>query len=48
MGLEGFEGILVKQKDKTRFGIQLNEINQAVFIDICVTLLKKHNNTKVI
>ena len=39
--LAGYEGILVKQKSKTRFGIQLNEINQTVFIDICTSFLEK-------
>ncbi len=39
--LAGYEGILVKQKSKTRFGIQLKEINQAVFIDVCTSLLEK-------
>lgn len=37
--LAGYEGILVKQKSKTRFGIQLKEIKQTVFIDVCVSLL---------
>ncbi|KAA1246240.1 UpxY family transcription antiterminator [Aquimarina sp. RZ0] len=32
--LSGYEGILVKQKSKTRLGIRLNEINQVIFIDI--------------
>ena len=39
--LAGYEGILVKQKSKTRFGIQLKEINQTVFIDICVAFIEK-------
>ena len=39
--LAGFEGILIKQKGKTRFGIELKEINQTMFIDICTTVLEK-------
>jgi len=39
--LSGFEGILVRQKSKTRFGIQLKEINQTVFIDICTSCIEK-------
>ncbi len=31
--LKGYEGVLVKQHSKTRFGIQLKSINHAVFID---------------
>ncbi len=38
--LIGYEGILTKQKGKTRFGIQLKEINQTVFIDICTSMLE--------
>lgn len=37
--LAGYEGVLVKQKSKTRFGIQLKEINQTVFIDICTSMV---------
>ena len=40
--LIGYEGILVKQKSKTRFGLQLEEINQTVFIDICTSVLEKY------
>lgn len=32
--LTGYEGVLVKQSSKTRFGIQFKAINHAVFIDI--------------
>jgi transcription antitermination factor NusG len=39
--LAGYEGILVKQKSKTRFGIQLKEINQTVFVDICTSVVEK-------
>lgn len=39
--LAGYEGLLVRQKSKNRFGIQLKEINQTVFIDICTTSIVK-------
>ena len=39
--LAGYEGILVKQKSKTRFGIQLKQINQTVFIDVCISMMEK-------
>ncbi|MCD7962080.1 MAG: UpxY family transcription antiterminator [Rikenellaceae bacterium] len=39
--LAGYEGILMKQKSKTRFGIQLNEINQTVFVDISTHCIEK-------
>ncbi len=39
--LIGHEGILVKQKGKNRFGIQLKEINQTVLIDISTNLIEK-------
>lgn len=39
--LAGHEGILITQKGKTRFGIQLKEINHTVLIDICVSMLEK-------
>jgi len=39
--LAGYEGILVKQKSKTRFGIQLKEINQTVFVDVCTSVLER-------
>ena len=39
--LAGCEGILVKQKGKSRFGIRLKEINQLVIIDICASMLEK-------
>lgn len=41
--LAGNEGILVKQNGKTRFGIQLKEINYTVLIDIRTSLLQKIN-----
>jgi hypothetical protein len=31
--LKGYEGVLIEQHSKTRFGIQLKAINHAVFID---------------
>jgi transcription antitermination factor NusG len=39
--LLGYEGVLIEQKGKTRFGIQLKEINQSIFIDISTSMLKK-------
>lgn len=39
--LAGHTGILLRQKGRTRFGIQLKEINHTVFIDICVKILEK-------
>jgi transcription antitermination factor NusG len=39
--LSGHEGILVQQKGKTRFGIQLREINHTVFIDISTAVIEK-------
>jgi transcription antitermination factor NusG len=39
--LIGHEGILLKQNGKTRFGIQIKEINQVVLIDIDTKLLEK-------
>lgn len=39
--LAGYEGVLVSQKSKTRFGIQLKEINQTVFIDVCINQIIK-------
>jgi transcription antitermination factor NusG len=39
--LAGHEGILIKQKGKTRFGIQLKEINHTVFIEVCAEVLEK-------
>ncbi len=39
--LTGYEGIIEKQKSKTRFGIQLKEINQTVFIDICTSMVER-------
>jgi transcription antitermination factor NusG len=31
--LKGYEGVLIEQHSRTRFGIQLKAINHAVFID---------------
>jgi transcription antitermination factor NusG len=39
--LEGHEGTLISQKGKTRFGIQLKEINHTVMIDINAQYLEK-------
>lgn len=39
--LAGYEGILLEQQSKTKFGIRLKEINQTVFIDVCRNMLKK-------
>jgi transcription antitermination factor NusG len=39
--LVGHEGILIKQNGKTRFGIQLKEINHIMLIDINTKLLEK-------
>lgn len=39
--LTGYEGVLVKQSSKTRFGIQLKAINHAVFIDVVQSDLEK-------
>jgi transcription antitermination factor NusG len=41
--LSGHEGILIQHKGKTRFGIQLNDINQTVSIDICINSVEKIN-----
>ncbi|MBN2769063.1 MAG: UpxY family transcription antiterminator [Spirochaetes bacterium] len=39
--LKGHEGILVKRRSKSRFGIRLKAIDHAVFIDICQSDLEK-------
>lgn len=39
--LKGYEGILVKRRNKSRFGIRLKAINHAVFIDIGQSDLEK-------
>ncbi|WP_159523793.1 UpxY family transcription antiterminator [Sunxiuqinia indica] len=39
--LMGYEGVLVKQQGKTRFGIQLKAINHTIFIDITLSDLEK-------
>lgn len=40
--LVGYEGILVEQKGKTRFGIHLTEINHTILIDINESELEKY------
>lgn len=37
----GYDGILIEQKGKTRFGVRLEGINHAVLIDINIKLLEK-------
>ncbi|XLS29199.1 UpxY family transcription antiterminator [Flavobacteriaceae bacterium M23B6Z8] len=44
--LTGYEGILVRQKTKTKFGIHLREINQTVLVEICVDAVEKITKTK--
>lgn len=39
--LAGHEGVLIKQNGKTRFGIQLKEINHTVLVDICTSVLER-------
>ena len=39
--LAGYEGILLKQHGKTKFGIEVKEINHTIFIDICTSIIKK-------
>lgn len=39
--LVGYEGVLIEQKGKSKFGIQLKEINYTMLINICVLELKK-------
>jgi transcription antitermination factor NusG len=39
--LKGYEGILVQQKSKTKFGIHLKEINQTVLVEICIDVVEK-------
>ena len=39
--LIGHEGVLIEKKGKSKFGIQLKEINHSVFIDISVSALEK-------
>jgi transcription antitermination factor NusG len=41
--LAGYKGILVQQKGKARFGIQIDEINQTVFVEVCTSILEKLN-----
>lgn len=42
--LAGYEGILMKQQSKTKFGIQLKEINQTVFIDVCTSVVERNSD----
>ena len=39
--LTGFEGVLLERQSKTKFGIQLDEINQTVFIDVCMSMIER-------
>lgn len=39
--LSGYEGILVRQKTRTRFGMQIKEINQTMLIDISISKIEK-------
>ncbi len=39
--LAGQEGILCERNGKTRFGIQLKEINHTAYVDICTSDLEK-------
>lgn len=39
--LKGYEGVLVKQHGKTRFGIQLRAINHTIFIEVARSELEK-------
>lgn len=39
--LKGHEGILVKRRNKSRFGIRLKAISHSVFIDICQSDFEK-------
>ncbi len=39
--LMGHEGVLIKQKGKTKFGIQLKEINQTILVEINTSVLEK-------
>lgn len=40
--LIGYEGVLVKQKGKTRFGLQVKNINQTILVDISTSVLEKY------
>lgn len=42
--LAGYEGLLLKQQSKTKFGIHLKEINQTVFIDVATSLVEKSSD----
>ncbi len=39
--MAGFEGVLVKQHSKTRFGIQLRSISHSIFVDVLLSDLEK-------
>ncbi len=41
--LEGREGILVNHQSKTRFSLHLQEINQAVFVEISMSMVTNMN-----
>jgi transcription antitermination factor NusG len=45
--LAGYEGILIRQKSKTRFGIHLKEINQTVSVEVCTNAVEKIPVTQV-
>ena len=40
--LSGYEGILVEQKGKNRFGIHLEVLNKTILADICLAELEKY------
>ncbi|QHI36110.1 hypothetical protein IMCC3317_14640 [Kordia antarctica] len=40
--LAGYEGVLIHQKSKTKFGIHLKEINQTILVEICTSVLEKN------
>lgn len=42
--LAGYEGLLLKQQSKTKFGIHLKEINQTVCIDVSTSLIEKNSD----
>ena len=45
--LAGYEGILLKQQSKTKFGIQLKGINQTVFVDVSTSMIQKKSDVNV-
>ena len=40
--LRGYEGILIEQKGKTRFGFQVKDLNQTILMEISTSVLEKH------